>query len=458
MVATEDVHDPVPERSKSKAIRVRLSYLALATAVGVIAGAIGSVFHLAINTLLHWPTQLRGVADGPLLVIAAALITLVATVASVALVRHAAPEAGGSGVQEVEGAMAGQREIHGARVLPVKFVGGIAAIGSGLVLGREGPTIHIGASVAAMLSRRFALDATERSGLLAAGAAAGLACAFNAPIAGVLFVIEETRRQFPYRYDTYMGVIAASLLSTVMTQWIGGMAPDLTMQAARMPMAMLPLFVLLGGLLGAVGVLLNASLLKALDFAAAIGAKAPYLYPAVIGAAVGALLVLLPQTVTGGEAVITALVREQPGVMILVALAAVRFCTTVGSYSTGVPGGIFAPILSLAACIGLAFAGVLNMIVPDGSLIPAAFAIAAMGGLFTACVRSPIVGVVLTLELTGAYDVAVPLLATCLVANLTAQWLGGKPIYEQLLARTLAAGGIKQQARSAKSDDATREV
>jgi len=188
-----------------------------------------------------------------------------------------------------------------------------------------------------------------------------------------------------------------------------------------------------------------------------MGTKVPYAYPAVIGASIGALLVLLPQTVTGGETVITELVRQQPGVMILLALATVRFCTTVGSYSTGVPGGIFAPILSLAACIGLAFAGVLNTIVPGESFVPAAFAIAAMGGLFTACVRSPIVGVVLTLELTGAYDVAVPLLATCLVANLTAQWLGGRPIYEQLLARTLA-GGSKQQARSATSATAKRQV
>ncbi len=456
MVASgKDVHDPVPAQATVACGQLR--YIVLAAAVGVIAGTIGSMFHLAINTLLHWPAQLREIVEGPLLITLAALITLGATMVSVALVRHAAPEAGGSGVQEVEGAMADLREIHGARVLPVKFVGGIAAIGSGLVLGREGPTIHIGASVAAMLSRRFALDATQRSGLLAAGAAAGLACAFNAPVAGVLFVIEETRRQFPYRYDTYMGVIAASLLATVMTQWIGGMAPDLTMQAARMPIAMLPLFVLLGGLLGAVGVLLNASLLKGLDLAAAMGTKVPYAYPAVIGASIGALLVLLPQTVTGGETVITELVRQQPGVMILLALATVRFCTTVGSYSTGVPGGIFAPILSLAACIGLAFAGVLNTIVPGESFVPAAFAIAAMGGLFTACVRSPIVGVVLTLELTGAYDVAVPLLATCLVANLTAQWLGGRPIYEQLLARTLA-GGSKQQARSATSATAKRQV
>lgn len=441
---------PVPARFKPEGQRGQGRFLALAVVVGVLGGAIGSVFHLAVNALLHWPAQLHRLVDGPLLVLTAALMTMSVTLGVVALVRYGAPQAGGSGVQEVEGAMAGLREIHGARVLPVKFFGGAAAIGSGLVLGREGPTIHIGASVAAMLSARFRLDATEHSGLLAAGAAAGLACAFNAPVAGVLFVIEETRRQFPYRFDTYMAVIIAALLATVMTHWIGGVAPDLSLAAPRMPLATLPLFVLLGCLLGGLGVVLNAGILKALAFAGAAQKRVPYLYPAAVGFAVGALLALFPRTVTGGEALIPVLVREQPGVLVMLALAAVRFCTSIGSYSTGVPGGIFAPILSLAACVGLAFAGLVSMIAPDGGIVPAAFAIAAMGGLFTASVRSPMVGVVLTLELTGAYEVAMPLLATCLFANLAAQWLGGKPIYEQLLDRTLVLAGITPPAKPAK--------
>lgn len=444
--------DPVPTRSPWKDRRSRLLYLVLATSIGVLAGTIGSLFHLALNTLLQWPRLLHSLLGGPLLVLTAALVTMTATVAAVALVRHAAPEAGGSGVQEVEGAMEGLREVHGTRVLPVKFAGGVAAIGSGLVLGREGPTIHIGASVAAMLAARIRLNSTERSGLLAAGAAAGLACAFNAPVAGVLFVIEETRRQFPYRFNTYMAVMIATLFATVMTQLIGGTGPDMSLTAPEVPLAALPLFVLLGCLLGGLGVLLNAAILKALAFASAASKRAPYVYPAAVGSVVGGLLVLLPQAATGGEALVPALMREQPGVLALLALSAVRFCTSVASYSTGVPGGIFAPILSLAACVGLAFAGIVGVIVPNGSFVPAAFVIAAMGGLFTASVRSPMVGVVLTLELTGAYEATLPLLATCLFANLAAQRLGGKPIYNQLLERTLSLAGIRRPDRTVNDD------
>jgi CIC family chloride channel protein len=428
---------PVPARSEPGQ-REQARYLALAVGVGVLAGAIGSVFHLVINALLDWPAHLRAAVDGPMLVVVAALITMAVTVGVVALVRHTAPEAGGSGVQEVEGAMGGLRDIHWTRVLPLKFFAGAAAIGSGLVLGREGPTIHIGASVAAMFAERFGLDATERSGLLAAGAAAGLACAFNAPVAGVLFVIEETRRQFPYRSSTYMGVIIAAVLATVMTRLIGGLGPDLSLPAPATPLALLPLFVLLGCLLGWVGVVLNAAILGALAFAGAAQARTPYLYPAAVGLVVGALLALIP-----------VLVREQPGVVALLLLALVRFGTTVGSYSTGVPGGIFAPILSLAGCVGVAFAALVSALAPHWGVMPAAFAIAAMGGLFTASVRAPLVGVVLTLELTGAYEVTLPLLTTCLSANLVAQWLGGKPIYAQLLERTLTMAGINAIARPA---------
>ena len=422
-------------------------FMALALLAGSITGFVGSLFHKAIDSAVAWPDWLALRLDGLALVCAAAAIAMAGAVIAVAIVRAFAPEAGGSGVQEIEGAMEGLREVRWRRVLPVKFFAGVIAMGSGLVLGREGPTIHIGASASAAVAETFRTTELERRGLLASGAAAGLACAFNAPLAAVLFVIEETHKEFPYTFRTYLGVILAAIASTVVTEIMGGTRPDLPLAAGAAPLAFLPAFLLLGIVLGVVGRVLNAAILQALAFASRCQQRLPYAYPAVIGAVVGALLILLPQAVTGGESVILQLASAHPGLSLLLALAAIRFVTMVGSYSSGVPGGIFAPILSLAACIGFAFGEGARALAPAAGFDPTAFAIAAMGALFTASVRAPIVGVALTLELTGSYALVVPLMVACFAADLTAQWCGGRPIYTQLLERTLAQAGVKAPQR-----------
>lgn len=445
------MQDPSQQLGNAGSKSAQARFIAIAALTGLLTGIVGSYFHLIIDALLAWPGWLAAHLDGTALVISVALITMLCTVLAAFVVRRVAPEAGGSGVQEVEGAMEGLRVVHWRRVLPVKFVMGITALSSGLVLGREGPTIHIGASLGAAFTDVFKASVPERRGLLAAGAAAGLACAFNAPLAAVLFVIEETHRQFPYTLRTYMGVIAAALLSVVASQAIGGTAPDLSMPPlADLPLPMLAGFTVLGCVLGFVGVGLNKSLLWTGAFATRLHARVPYLFPAITGLVIGALFVMLPFAVTGGEHVIMRLVGNSPGLMVLLALACLRFFTLVGSYSSGVPGGIFAPILALATCIGMAFGGVIEALAPSVPDLPIAFAIAAMGGLFTASVRAPIVGVALALELTGAYSMTLPLIATCLAANLTAQWIGGKPIYEQLLERTLAQNGILRPQRATR--------
>lgn len=423
-------------------------YVALAAMVGAGAGLVGSLFHLSINWLIQWPQWLGALVQGPALVVGAALVTMVCTVASAFAVRRFAPEAGGSGVQEIEGALVGLRDVRWRRVLPVKFFAGLAAIASGLVLGREGPTIHMGASVAAAASEFSKSGSLDRRGLLAAGGAAGLACAFNAPLAAVLFVVEETHREFPYTFRTYMGVIAASIASTIVTESIAGVAPDLRIAVPSVPLSLLPAFALLGCILGALGVALNAGIIGMVEFGARCHGRLPYAYPAIVGLFTGAVFILLPEAVTDGMADITALAALDAGLPALLLLAAMRYLTMVSSYSTDVPGGIFAPILTLAMCVGLAFGMLLIVLLPDAGALPVAFGVAAMGGLFTSSVRAPIVGVALTLELTGAYGMVLPLLVTCMIASLAAQWMGGRPIYEQLLDRTLRQAGIDPDARA----------
>lgn len=435
---------PYPDR------RADTAFFALAAGVGIATGTIGTVFHLIVDALLAWPVWLQAqLGRGVAAVVVAALVAAAMALASAVIVRRFAPEASGSGVQEVEGTLDGLRPLRWRRVLPVKFFAGILSLSSGLVLGREGPTIHMGASLGGALADWGRVALRERRGLIAAGAAAGLAAAFNAPIAAVLFVIEETRRQFPYTFRTFGGVIVASVLSAVITERIGGVGPNLAVETSRVPLWALAAFPVLGTVIGGLGVLFNRMILHGLELVDLADRRVRYTVPVAVGLLVGVLLIVLPEATGGNEALIHRLVTETNGPLLLLLLVAIRLVMSVASYVAGVPGGIFAPLLTLAAATGLAVGAFLTALVPDPAL-PVAFAVAAMGGLFTASVRAPLVGVVLVLELTGAYEVALPLLITCGIAHVTAEWLGGKPIYEQLLDRTLDRAGLRRPTIDAR--------
>jgi chloride channel protein, CIC family len=438
---------PVAE-GKGETRQSKLRFLAISALVGIGAGSLGTVFHLVVDFLVRWPNWLmdnHGTGAG--VMAASAVITAAMATVSVMIVRRFAPEAAGSGVQEIEGALELLRPFRWKRVLPVKLGAGILSLSSGLVLGREGPTIHIGACVAGALSDWGKVDPLERRGLIAAGAAAGLAAAFNAPMASVLFVIEETRRQFPYTFKTYAGVIIACTLSGIMTEDIAGVGPDLSITVAATPLWALLAFAALGVLLGGMGVLFNAMLLRGLDLAASLDERIPYVAPVTVGLVIGVLLIVLPEATRGNEGLILQMIAQHNSVLFLFGVVAVRLITSPASYSTGVPGGIFAPILTLAASSGLAIGALVSVFLPESQSLAVAFSVAAMGGLFTASIRAPMVGAVLVLELTGAFEILLPVLVTCATAHVAADMLGGRPIYEQLLDRTLKRAGIERPAR-----------
>ncbi len=425
-----------------------IKYFLFALLLGLIVGLIGSLFHFLADRLLTFFSGLEHLPSHWLTIAASVALTALLTLASAWIVRKVAPEAAGSGIQEIEGAMEGLRPLRWARVLIAKFTAGVLSLGAGLVLGREGPTIHMGAASAEGICQRFNIIDRDRKGLLAAGAAAGLAAAFNAPLAGVLFVVEETRRQFPYGFRTYMAVIIASITAAIVVENIGGAGPFLLIDVPVSPLIHLPAFVVLGCALGALGVFFNWAVLKTLDAFQALGQIGWWIAPLGVGAIIGFFAIWLPQTVHGGESLIEVLIHEKHGVMLLLALTAFRIIGVLISYASGVPGGIFAPMLSIATCAGLAFGTALVVFFPDAQHMPASFAIAAMGGLFAASVRAPIVGVVLVLELTGAYQQLLPVMVTCVCATLVAHKLGGRPIYEQLLERTLRLAGKTPPAPS----------
>lgn len=412
----------------------------MAAIIGTLTGILGSFFHLSIDGLLAWARRLPATLalDGPLLYVVMALFSATLFCGAVALVRRFAPEASGSGVHEIEGAMQGLREVRWQRVLPVKFIGGIMALGAGLVGGREGPTIHIGASIAKAIGSRLSLAVQDARALLGAGAAAGLTAAFNAPLASIIFVIEEARDAFPYHTRTYHAVIIASGASAVATTALSGTTPFMALTANSMPLTFLPAFIVLGMVLGAMGVLFNHVVIRGLDIALQVGLKvSPYLLPLLLGLIIGPMLIAFPQATGGGESLAVAIANNPLPIGLLGLVVLLRFFLTAASYATGAPAGIFAPILALAATSSVLLASLLELVMPLPPGTVVAFVVAGMAGLFASTIRAPLVGMVLVLELTGTYTLAVPVLlagiSSCLVANA----LGGRPIYEVLLERTL---------------------
>ncbi|MCC9608392.1 H(+)/Cl(-) exchange transporter ClcA [Blastopirellula sp. JC732] len=431
----------------------------LALPVGLIAGSLGAAFHYCLDQAYAFHTAIAAQLGGEtaLSIVAASLIGAVMTVSAYWMVVRFAPEAGGSGIQEIEGAMAGLRTMRWVRVMIVKFVGGILAIGAGLVLGREGPTVHMGGCVGKWIGEKTNADPETMNTLLAAGAAAGLSAAFGAPLASILFVMEEMRNRFHFSFIAIHAVAIASLTAKVMNDQVFGIGPLLPIELKfsmseiapfpQLILEQLPLYVGLGILIGICGAGFNTSLLACLAFFDRMSSRARFLFALVLGGLAGALMLLAPSFVGGGGTFVQAVFANTAFLHILVVLLIVRTGMTFLSYSSGVPGGIFAPMLAIGAIIGMCFGVITKEYVPYVEVPPGVFALAAMGGLFAATVRAPLTGIVLVAELTSSFDLLGVLIVTCIVASITAQLLGSKPIYDSLLDRTLSNAAKLEEAK-----------
>lgn len=439
-----------------------LSTFGLALLVGLIAGSLGAAFHYFLDQALAVHTAIAAnFADQVAAQVAIAAL-FGAAMAGVAfmLVRVVAPEAAGSGIQEIEGAMAGLRPVRAIRVLLVKFIGGILGIGAGLVLGREGPTVHMGGCIGKMVGESAKASPGTMNTLLAAGAAAGLSAAFGAPFASILFVMEEMRGRFNYSFVSIHAVAIASLTAKVMDDQVFGVGPLLPIQL-KISMAeivlfpaevfrFIPFFIGLGILIGLCGVAFNATLMACLRYLDRFSMRTMSLITITLGGISGALVLMAPGCVGGGDKLVQAVFSDHHAELrVLLALFLVRGAMTFLSYGSGLPGGIFAPMLAIGAIVGMGFGTVSHLVLPDLEMPAGAFALAAMAGLFAATVRAPLTGIVLVAELTASFELLAPLVITCVISSITAQALNCEPIYDSLLERTLR--------RQAKMEEAAQE-
>ena len=413
----------------------------LAVIVGIVVGIVSSIFRIILSYIEVFRTNLYANAgnSGIMSWVWPVLFAILGVSISLYLVKKYAPETSGSGVQEIEGTLDGLRPIRWKRVLPIKFLASLFSLGSGLLLGREGPTIQLGGNIGKMRKDVFKEPDNENNSLISSGAAAGLASAFNAPFAGIIFVIEEMHEHFRFNFYSVSAIIIASGTADFVVKALVNDNPVIQMTVFPSPkLSSLWMFIILGLLFSLIGYLYNKLLIISLDIFKKLS-KVPIL---ILGSAIGLIIVFIgifyPEMISGGYNTFTPVLNQSFSFYALIILFLIRMLLSAFSYGTGSTGGIFAPMLVLGIISGMLFGTSMQHYFPTLVLHPGIFAVAGMAGIFAATVRAPLTGLMLAVEMTSNFELILPLIITTVTASVFTALIGNQPIYTTLLKRTLA--------------------
>jgi CIC family chloride channel protein len=413
--------------------------------VGIMTGALAVAFRMCLEQgevlrgrLIEWSTAADGYGLGSL-ILAACLLTG----SALWLILWFCPEASGSGIPHLRLVLRESGKLRWWRVIPVKFVSGLLGITSGLCLGREGPTIQMGAALGAMWGESHLGKGADRRSLLVTGASAGLAAAFNAPMAGILFAIEELHINIPD--SAFSAAMISCVSADLLARSVLGQTPVLQAPLTQIPpLESLPFFIVLGLLGGVLAWAFNKSLVfvsQRAAFKSFWPNAAKVVLTGIILAAVGWYY---PSLLGGGLVLSNRALIGEGTLMWLSVMFLLRFILSIGSYSVGTAGGIFAPLLVLGGLLGLVVGDISQRIFPAAVPEPAAFAVVGMAAVFAGVVRCPLTGIVLIIEMTGHYGLILPLMVASFTAAITADELLVAPVYDALLESQLA--GQKQNA------------
>ena len=408
--------------------------------IGIIVGLVGAIFRIILSYIEIFRVNLYENAgnSGFMSWLWPILFAITGISIALYLVRKFAPEASGSGVQEIEGALDGLRPMRWKKVLPIKFIASLFSLGSGLLLGREGPTIQLGANIGKMVKDTLGKSDIESNSLISTGAAAGLASAFNAPFAGIIFVIEEMHGQFKFNFYSVAAIMIGAGTADFIVRVLVNSKPVLEIMIFPSPNIFgLWIFIILGLLCSIIGYVYNKLLVISLDLFK-FSFKIPIIYTGItVGLIIAVIGMFFPNLIGGGYDIITKGVGNSFTLSFLLFLFIARLLLSIFSYSTGAPGGIFLPMLTLGVIFGMLFGTSMQHYFPDLISHPGVYAIAGMAGIFSATVRAPLTGLVLAIEMTSNYELILPLIVTTVIASVFTALLGNEPIYTTLLKRTL---------------------
>jgi chloride channel protein, CIC family len=402
-------------------------FLLLSIFIGVISGLLVVSFRMAIDWL---SVLLLGSSPNPhqlRIILIPALAGLVIAV----LTRYVFPNVRGSGINQTKAALYIHNGYISFRTVIGKFLLSALAIGSGHSLGPEDPSLQIGAGVASLISRRVGMSKEKLRIFAPIGAAAGLAAAFNAPISAILFVIEEVIGQ--WSAAVLGSIVLAAISSVVVARSFWGAQPmfripPVTLRDSRELLAYAAL-----GVFGGFASLIFA---KSLSYLRPRLRRQPgwsqMLQPCVAGLLVGGIGYFgLPQVMGAGYGAMDQAMHAQFAWKMLLVLALFKIIATTLSFSSGTPGGMFAPTLFIGAMLGAAVGSFEKIYFPHLTGSIGSYALVGMGVLFAAFLRAPLTSVFMVMEVSGNYSIVLPVILANTIAYLISRVLQPIPILEQ---------------------------
>lgn len=396
--------------------------------IGLVSGLAGVLLKLGVGWLGSWRVATSAVIPALILL---PTVGLCGGLLTGFLVERFAPETAGSGIPHVKAALGGVNLSLNLRVAVAKLLTTILAVGSGLTLGRQGPTVQIGASLAGWIGHLMPTSPDYRRQLIACGAAAGLAAGFNAPIAGVLFVVEELLHDVSGL--TLGTAIIASFIGAVVSQQLGGDSLNLNLREYQTSFSAreIPFYVLLGILAGLLGALFSKGIIAGLQFNRKTLKLALPWRIALAGLICGLVIAVLPENFRNNTGLREFLLTGEASAKTSLIAFIAHFFLTIISAASGAPGGLFAPSLVLGSALG----HIVGILQADslGVGLPVTYALAGMGAFFCAVSRAPITALVIVFEITADFKLVLPLMICSVVAYLVAEKVDSGSLYDRLL-------------------------
>ena len=424
-----------------RARRIPVMLITEGLCVGLIGGFIVLLYRVALTFAGNWLIKILSYIKGNPFRCAVWFLILMALAWIVGRLVKWEPMVSGSGIPQVEGEVSGRLSQNWKRVLPAKFAGGFLCMLGGLSLGREGPSIQLGAMAGQGISRALGRGKREEKFLMTCGASAGLSAAFHAPLAGMMFAVEEIHKTFSI--PILLPVMTASVTADYIASHILGLDPVFHFQITEyLPQNYYWLLILLGILVGVSGVFYNWGMLKAQE----LYRKIPLLKETgrllIAFLTAGVLGLVMPSVLGSGSGLIASLTKGEMVLGMVVLTLVVKFLFSAVSFGSGAPGGIFFPLLILGALLGAVFAMTGAEFFGLDPVYINNFVLLGMTGFFTAIVRAPLTGIILLFEMSGSISQMLSLSIVSVTAYIVATLMRSEPIYDSLLKRILKADTI----------------